>query len=97
MTTCSPPVSGISMTSGADAALTRSLGPRRRWWRHAFAEVQRAAERPVEVHLTAEHRIVDVMSVYGLRIDLATGRLTGLMMETKQGRIRRWPMRSPNV
>jgi len=74
-----------------------ALGPRRRWWRHAVERLRHFAAEPVEVHLSAEHRIVDVMSIYALRIEIATGRLTGLMLEPKRGGVRRWPMRSPNI
>ena len=62
-----------------------------------MVQLRRAAASPVEVHLTTEHRVVDVMSIYGLRIEIATGRLTGLLLNVIEGRVRRWPMPTPNI
>ncbi len=92
------PMPGVprSPTSGGSPALS-PLGPRRRWWRHALLQLQQAAANPVKVHLSAEYRVVEVMKVYGLRIESATGRLTGLEFELQDGQTRSHDMRYPNV
>ena len=82
---------------GDDPPAPCALGPRRRWWRHALVRLQHIAVNPVKVHLSAKHRTVDVMSTYALRVELATGRLTGLMLEAKDRGVRRSPMPSPNI
>ena len=73
------------------------LSERRRWWRLVIARLQRAAADPIRTTSTRHARVVNVLGVYGIRIEHATGLISSHLLVRGSSRLQRQPMEHPDI
>lgn len=79
------------------ARATPTDGPRRRWCAVARRALERMLARPVRVTQQRRARCVDVLDLYGLRFDRATGAVQGYRITRDGPRITRTPFLRPDI
>ena len=89
-----PCPNGRDLTRPAEAP---AISQRRRWWQHARRRLAWAAAHPLRVREESDFRSIEVMGAYGIRIECATGLLTGVLLTRHAGRLQRHRLADPNI